>query len=119
MRSRTPPTVLYATRGWTELSAMRPYRSTLFLVSLAATLAGVPASAQITLPDVATIEDPRSVPEVADSLFDAMETRASYDTLAVYLGPRPESYAGQWRAARAALVLGVLESDEAEGLAWL
>jgi tetratricopeptide (TPR) repeat protein len=89
------------------------------LVLLAVVLIARSASAQIVLPDLTTTTDQRPAVEIADSLFEAMDTRASYDEVATFLNTRPESYAGHWRAARAALVMGVLENDEEAELRWL
>jgi len=73
---------------------------------------------QIAVPEVAAIEDARSAAQIADSLFEAMAPRASYEAAALLLERRPDSYAEQWRAARAALVLGVLDDDEDTKRRW-
>lgn len=89
------------------------------LLTLIGTLAcAVPVSAQITIPEVVALEDARGAAAIADSLFDAMAPQGSYEVLATYLAGRPESYAEQWRAARAALVLGVLDEDEEAKREW-
>jgi len=98
---------------------MRRSLSRLRLAVAFLVLVAAPASAQIRVLEVTTTEDQRTATEIADSLFDAMETRASYDAAAAFVEGRPDSYAGQWRAARAALILGVLETDEDRELAWL
>ncbi len=53
----------------------------------------------------------RSASETADSLFDAMEPVASLDVLEARLEWEPDDFEARWRAARAALVLGIMGSD--------
>jgi len=85
-----------------------------------ALVCAVPAllEGQISVSEVVAIEDARPATEVSDSLFTAMQPRAAYDVVAASLEARPESYEGQWRAARAALVLGVLADSEEAKRMW-
>lgn len=98
-------------------SSTRPLRSS-HLALLAALTHPATVDGQIVVPDIAAIEDARPAAQIADSLFDAMAPRESYEVLSSFLDRRPESYAEQWRAARAALVLGVLEDAEASKHRW-
>ncbi len=100
---------------------MRYCRVVFVSISLAVVLVSRSPAAvhgQIVVPDVAAIEDARSAAAIADSLFDAMEPHAAYDVVAAFVERRPGNYAEQWRAARAALVLGVLSESEDEKRAW-
>lgn len=49
--------------------------------------------------------------EQADSLFLAFDPVAALAVLESHLQEHPDDYAARWRAARAALVLGILEPD--------
>ena len=55
----------------------------------------------------------------ADSLFFSMEPLASFRRLEARVDVAPNDYEARWRAARAALVLGVIEDDRERTDRWL
>ena len=55
----------------------------------------------------------------ADSLFFSMEPLASFRRLEARLDIAPSDYEAGWRAARAALILGVIEKDRELTDHWL
>ena len=55
----------------------------------------------------------------ADSLFFSMEPLASFRRLEARMDIAPSDYEARWRAARAALILGVIEEDRERTDRWL
>lgn len=76
-------------------------------------LAQEPLSVQAVKPLV-----PTAIVE-ADSLFFLMDPLASFRRLAARVEIAPNDYKAQWRAARAGLVLGVIEEDRERTDRWL
>jgi tetratricopeptide (TPR) repeat protein len=93
----------------------------LALVLLAAT--GLPVGAQgLRLPVAAPRPTGGGAGDAvsrADSLFEADHPLDALDLLEAYLGRRPSDYDARWRAARAAVVLGIMAGDEAGEQRWL
>jgi len=75
------------------------------------------AQAPLTVPAVRPLV-PTAV-ATADSLFFSMEPLASFRRLEARVDIAPNDYEARWRAARAALVLGVIEEDRERTDRWL
>ena len=54
----------------------------------------------------------------ADRLLDSGAMRASFDLLAAHLGAEPDDFDARWRAARAAVFLGITAGDPRAGVTW-
>ena len=54
----------------------------------------------------------------ADRLLDSGAVRASFDLLAAHLTAEPDDFDARWRAARAAVFLGIMAGDARAGASW-
>lgn len=89
------------------------------LVLASSLLLAAPISAQsIDMPELSVSDDGRAVLFRADSLFDAWDVEAAYEVLAARIERWPFDYEARWRAARAALLLGILEDVEEIEAVW-
>ena len=89
------------------------------VAALVVLFSAAPLSAQgISMPALTASDDAETVLLRADSLFDAWETQAAYELLAARIDRLPHDYEARWRAARAGLVLGILEDDEELEVVW-
>ncbi|HSW29361.1 MAG TPA: tetratricopeptide repeat protein [Longimicrobiales bacterium] len=61
----------------------------------------------------------KTAAEVSDSLLAAGDTEASYAVLVARLGVFPDDFEARWRAARAALGLGIMGADADTRRYWL
>ena len=75
------------------------------------------AQAPLTVQDVKPLV-PTAVAR-ADSLFFSIEPLASFRRLEARMDIAPSDYEARWRAARAALILGVIEEDRELTDYWL
>lgn len=92
-------------------------------MGLGAVFLGVPLHGQdraedVAMPELTLSDDGAAFFVRVDSLFDAWETRAAYDLLAPRIERLPHDYGARWRAARAGLILGILEKDEEKQVEW-
>lgn len=95
----------------------------LLLVALASLLGAVPARGQATPPTIRVADSltplESSALAEADSLFDAMDPEGALQRLESRLAVAPGDAEARWRAARAALVLGVMAHGRRARVAWL
>ena len=73
---------------------------------------------RIQAPDSVMALEPSAI-EAADALLDSMDAIGSYRRLVARLEVDPDDFAARWRAARAALALGIMETDNDRTVAWL
>ena len=96
---------------------LRPWALPALCLALNATTGWAQAPAQATVGTVAPL-----VPETvvaADSLFFAMDPLSAFRRLEVRVEVAPDDYEARWRAARAALVLGVMADAGELKAGWL
>ncbi len=91
----------------------------LALALLALTLLPASLSAQaVTAPPLSLSAGPERLYERSDSLFDAWEPAVALELLEGRIRQQPLDYHARWRAAQAALVLGILEDDPDIEVEW-